>query len=101
VWRIFVFATTHTQWPQKREFIGINFGNPYYWIIFIYYNVNNFINRKNPMINKCAEDVVMSTVVSEKKNCFSVVCQICSTLNFPLKLKSIKNRNQDMPDVRK
>jgi hypothetical protein len=82
VWRIFVFATTHTQWPQKREFIGINFGNPYYWIIFIYYNVNNFINRKNPMINKCAEDVVMSTVVSEKKIVSMLFVRFVQRLTF-------------------
>jgi hypothetical protein len=38
------------------------------------------------MINKGAEDVVMSTVVYEKKNGSNVVSQICSTLNFPLKI---------------
>jgi hypothetical protein len=37
------------------------------------------------MINKYAEDVIMLTVVCEKKS-FDVVCQICSTLNFPLKI---------------
>jgi hypothetical protein len=67
VWRIFVFAETHTQWPQKREFIGINFGNPYYWIIFIYYN---------------GEDVVMSTVVSEKKIVSMLFVRFVQRLTF-------------------
>jgi hypothetical protein len=39
-------------------------------------------HRKNRMINKCAEDVVMSTVVCEKKNVSMLFARFVQRLTF-------------------